>query len=449
MRGPYLDDGDVRLYQGDVLDVLREMDEASVQTCVTSPPYWGLRDYGEPGQLGLEPTPGEYVARMVEVFRQVRRVLRDDGTLWLNLGDSYFGSGKGPTAPTGMHGANGTPVPVRGVYTHDTIKPKDLVGIPWRVALALQDDGWWLRSDIIWAKPNPMPESITDRPTRSHEYLFLLTKSARYFYDAAAVAEPAVGATAHDLTGGGLSAPGQTPQPSRVEKLRNVRPGVDVGSTAGQCAGVIAYTEGTRNARSVWTITTKPYAGAHFATFPPELPSRCIKAGSRQAGKRCDCDEIIFTPTGSGAIDDPSITTGRAGMNRPRRSSEGTRPITRREQRDYAVQIRDSPHREEMRRESGPAFDHYIRTDASGARPAPDALLVSWTARGWLREPSPCICPVQPADVVLDPFSGAATTALVARGLGRRAVGIELNPEYLTISADRLKQLSLFGEMTG
>jgi DNA modification methylase len=317
MRAPYLDDGDVRLYQGDVLDVLREMDEGSVQTCVTSPPYWGLRDYGDQGQLGLEPTPGEYVARMVEVFREVRRVLRGDGTLWLNLGDSYFGSGKGPTAPTGMHGANGTPVPIRGVYTHETIKPKDLVGIPWRVALALQDDGWWLRSDIIWAKPNPMPESITDRPTRSHEYLFLLTKSARYFYDYKAVQEPLSSTPEQYLRAG-----------------KSVRDNHAFGEVAGRPLGPSSFATvpDGRNARSVWTITTKPYSGAHFATFPPELPSRCIKAGS-----------------------------------------------------------------------------------ASG-------------------------------DLVLDPFSGAATTALVARGLGRRAVGIELNPEYLAISAERLKQLSIFSE---
>jgi DNA modification methylase len=291
---------------------------------VTSPPYWGLRDYGEPGQLGLEPTPGEYVARMVEVFREVRRVLRDDGTLWLNLGDSYFGSGKGPTAPTGMHGANGTPVPIRGVYTHETIKPKDLVGIPWRVAFALQDDGWWLRSDIIWAKPNPMPESITDRPTKSHEYVFLLTKSPRYFYDAEAVREESVAVWNAAKAWNGR----QSMTAPEIAKGADL----DLQRTRGFGTHHEDVDRTNRNARSVWTITTKPYAGAHFATFPPELPSRCIRAGS-----------------------------------------------------------------------------------AAG-------------------------------DLVLDPFSGAATTALVARGLGRRAVGIELNPEYLAISADRLKQLSLFAE---
>lgn len=180
-----------RILIGDVREQLALLPAESVHMVCTSPPYWGLRDYKTDGQLGLEATPEEYVANMVAVFREVRRVLRSDGCVFLNLGDSYFGTGKGPTHPTGFHaGDNGDSYPVVGVYSHATLKPKDLVGIPWRVAFALQADGWWLRSDIIWSKPNPMPESVTDRPTKAHEYVFLLTKSERYYYDADAIREP-------------------------------------------------------------------------------------------------------------------------------------------------------------------------------------------------------------------------------------------------------------------
>ena len=173
----HFEDAHLLVHVGDVRDCLRELPAASVHCVVTSPPYWGLRDYGESEQIGLEPTPEGYIATMVDVFREVRRVLRDDGTVWLNLGDSYWNHSPVRSASSARRRANG----------HDTLKMKDLVGIPWRVAFALQADGWYLRSDIIWAKPNPMPESVTDRPTKSHEYVFLLTKSARYFYDADAV----------------------------------------------------------------------------------------------------------------------------------------------------------------------------------------------------------------------------------------------------------------------
>ncbi|KKK88000.1 hypothetical protein LCGC14_2747630, partial [marine sediment metagenome] len=187
---------------GDVMERITEVEPESVQTCITSPPYWGLRDYGHEDQLGLEATPEEYTEKMVAVFREVRRVLRDDGTLWLNLGDSYANSGSAPPRPDhsggdllGTYGKQAYSSASKGPSrnTPTGLKPKDLVGIPWRVAFALQADGWYLRSDIIWAKPNPMPESVTDRPTKSHEYLFLLTKSERYFYDMDAVKEPATG----------------------------------------------------------------------------------------------------------------------------------------------------------------------------------------------------------------------------------------------------------------
>jgi hypothetical protein len=189
---PFVQDRDFTLYVGDALDVLRGLPDESVHCCVTSPPYWGLRDYGVDGQLGLEATPEEYVARMVAVFAEVRRVLRSDGTCWLNIGDSYTSGGRDYRVADSKGDASGN---ARAMETRAAVpaglKPKDLVGIPWRLTFALQADGWYLRSDIIWSKPNPMPESVTDRPTKAHEYLFLLTRSARYFYDAEAIAEPA------------------------------------------------------------------------------------------------------------------------------------------------------------------------------------------------------------------------------------------------------------------
>ncbi len=391
------------------------LSDACVQCCVTSPPYWGLRDYGIVGQLGLESTPDAYVAQIVAVFREVRRVLKDDGTVWLNLGDSYaanrsyqvvdnkhvdVGNSKSSTVPDGL-------------------KPKDLVGIPWRVAFALQADGWYLRSDIIWHKPNPMPESVTDRPTKAHEYLFLLTKAERYYYDAEAIAEASTGQDA----GNGFKRP---------ERLSYDGRGDETPWTANPA--------GTRNRRSVWTIPTLPYAGAHFATMPEALVQPCILAGSRLAGKRCDCDEVIASPEGSGPIDDPSFVTGRAGFNRPRRADEGTRPVTRREQRSYAAQIRLSAYREEMQAEAGEAFAHYIRTDASGARPPRPDLLRRWLAHGWLREPEPCRHPIEPADLVLDPFSGSGTVLDVAQRHGRRAVGCDLNPAYHVLAQARTAQ---------
>ena len=253
-----------RIIPGDCIAGLRTLPAASVHCCVTSPPYWGLRDYGHDGQIGLEATPDAYVARMVEVFREVRRVLRDDGTLWLNLGDSYNGSGGQGTKPNIMSesanaGRGGKPI------RYDGLKPKDLVGIPWRVAFALQADGWWLRQDIIWHKPNPMPESVRDRCTKAHEYVFLLTKSDRYFYDAEAVSEAAI-----------------------CDRMRGPAEHPDTVSTNGNGGLSRRAFTGTRNRRSVWTITTKPYSGAHFAVMPPDLVEPCIKAGCPEGGTVLD-----------------------------------------------------------------------------------------------------------------------------------------------------------------
>ena len=275
--------------EGDALDVLRDMPEASVQTCVTSPPYWGLRDYGVDGQIGLEPTPDEYVERLVEVFREVRRVLRDDGTLWLNLGDSYATGGRGG----GMEGERGdkqrsnagallgpktTPPP--------NLKPKDLVGIPWRVAFALQADGWYLRSDIIWAKPNPMPESVTDRPTKAHEYLFLLAKSGRYYYDADAIREPHSQAEKDGVPMGNISTDWK-PREGHG-KLQSDKSGyINTGAVANRPSNYYGHALG-RNRRSVWTVPTQPFAAAHFAVFPPALVEPCILAGAPKGGTVLD-----------------------------------------------------------------------------------------------------------------------------------------------------------------
>ena len=265
--------------------------DESVQCVVTSPPYWGLRDYGVDGQLGLEKTPEEYVENMVGVFREVRRVLRGDGTLWLNLGDSYANTSGG----LGKQWSNAGTVQMRGRTKEIPfgLKPKDLVGIPWRVAFALQSDGWYLRSDIIWSKPNPMPESVTDRPTKAHEYLFLLAKSGRYYYEA------------DSIRGGFRDA-------SLVTKRRSsgMAKRIEMGELArttpvGRTCGVHAK---GRNKRTVWSVNTSPYSKAHFATFPPKLIEPCIKAG-------CPVGGIVFDPfVGSGTTVEVARSLGRQGI---------------------------------------------------------------------------------------------------------------------------------------
>jgi len=279
----------VRIINADVLAGLAKLADESVHCVVTSPPYWGLRDYGVEGQIGLEATPAEFVARMVEVFREVRRVLRRDGTCWINMGDSYAsvlkgtgGIGKSTLGPaSGGHGM--TPDAVvrsqdrqmmvqrRFDIATSGLKSKDLIGIPWRVAFALQADGWWLRSDIIWSKPNPMPESVTDRPTKAHEYIFMITKSERYFYDAEAIAETAIHAGEVKKTNGSDGMAGGYDG-------HRTRDGFKRGVTVKE----------TRNKRTVWTIPSAPFPEAHFATFPPELPEICIKAGCPVGGTVLD-----------------------------------------------------------------------------------------------------------------------------------------------------------------
>jgi DNA modification methylase len=255
----------VQVIPGDCRDVLPTLPAGSVQCCVTSPPYYALRDYGVAGQIGLEPTPDEYVAEMVAVFREVRRVLRDDGTLWLNVGDSYArAGGEGGHGPNAQVGNTRSLEQRRMLVPPAGYKPKDLLGIPWLLAFALRADGWYLRSDIIWHKPNPMPESVRDRPTSAHEHVFLLTKVGRYFYDADAIREEAEY---------GFS-------PTTGSKIWN-RAGTADGDPSREKSTSTPGDGGTRNARNVWTIATQPYSGAHFATMPPELAERCVKAGTR------------------------------------------------------------------------------------------------------------------------------------------------------------------------
>jgi DNA modification methylase len=250
------------LLRGDCRDILPTLADESVQCCVTSPPYWGLRDYGHANQIGAESTPLEYVSAMVAVFEEVRRVLRKDGTLWLNLGDSYAGNATGSDTTRSTLGGGKSTQTVGGKRPDkfgDGLKPKDLVGIPWRVALALQSAGWYLRQDIIWHKPNPMPESVMDRCTKCHEYIFLLSKSERYYYDHEAIKEPS----------------------------KESEP---------------------RNKRTVWTVPTKPYKEAHFAVYPPDLIKPCIMAGTKQG------DTVLDPFGGSG-------TTGQVAMELGRQST--------------------------------------------------------------------------------------------------------------------------------
>ena len=315
---------------GDSLEVLRGMESESVNCIVTSPPYWGLRDYGNPGQIGLEKTPQEFVAKMTEVFSECRRVLAKDGTCWVNMGDSYASAwacdrrnvvgngslenGKRDHRPNRLTGR---------------LKEKDLCGIPWRLALSLQDDGWYLRSDIIWAKPNPMPESVTDRPTKSHEYIFLLTKSAKYWYDADAIRSDLKqvsidrlnqpnyenqkgstranggtgyvrGAIVQGKSNGNMKAVASKNERSGQETKVNLNANWDKAEAEGNLKGA--------NARTVWEIPTKPYVEAHFATFPEELPRRCILAGCPEGGT------VLDPFAGSGTTSAVAIQLGRNGF---------------------------------------------------------------------------------------------------------------------------------------
>jgi DNA modification methylase len=309
---------------GDCRETMRRWKERGVkaQTCVTSPPYYGLRDYGHDGQIGLEETPDEYIKAMVEVFRCVWDVLEDDGTLWLNIGDSYAGSGKGRNAD-GSHQEGGKQGTNKGTVLGSLLKtqtpdckPKDLIGIPWMLAFALRADGWYLRQDIIWHKPNPMPESVQDRCTKAHEYIFLLSKSPKYYYDIESIKEPALDVSLARMQRGVSDthknvngAPGQTPHSMNKPRpnMKNVQPDGQTPNSfhVRRQNGEADKVYENRNKRSVWTVNTKPYKGAHFATFPPALIAPCILAGS-------PVDGVVFDPfMGSGTTAAVAIANGR------------------------------------------------------------------------------------------------------------------------------------------
>lgn len=323
------------ILQGDCRAVLKTLHDESVQCCVTSPPYWGLRSYLPAGhplkvlELGSERTPEEFITKMVAVFSEVRRVMRKDGTCWINMGDCYNGSGlSGGTAASDRgelvhRGAIG-----KGVINAG-LKAKDLVGMPWRLALALQSDGWWLRSDIIWSKPNPMPESCSDRPTKSHEYIFLLTKSANYYYDAEAIAEPCSQSTharvsqnveaqiGSDRANGGEKTNGNMKAVTRkswkgssFDGDRERHPNVGKNRVKDNLSfnSALAIMPETRNKRTVWTVPTFSYSDAHFATFPPDLIRPCILAGSRPG------DTVLDPFGGSGTVGQVSIEYGRSAI---------------------------------------------------------------------------------------------------------------------------------------
>jgi DNA modification methylase len=266
-----------KIITGNVLDKVKKLKDNSIQTVITSPPYWGLRDYGNKNQLGLEETVEEYVANLVELFELIKVKLKDDGTVWLNLGDSYAGnvSRASNNGRAGFGNKREKIVSRVGVG----LKPKDLIGVPWRVAFALQSAGWYLRQDIIWAKPNPMPESVTDRCTKSHEYVFLLTKNAKYYFDNKAIKEPAVSFGTDKRSGKGRH--------TYNEKFKGIK------GTGNQA--FVTVNE-TRNKRDVWTITTKPFKGAHFAVMPEALVEPCILAGSKVG-------DLVLDPfAGSGTV---------------------------------------------------------------------------------------------------------------------------------------------------
>jgi DNA modification methylase len=424
---------------GDCLEILPTLPESSVQCCVTSPPYYGLRDYGtasweggdpscdhscggqvhdnkapgaiqtgvRPGcdsstcrkcgakrvdaQIGLEQTPDEYVAKLVQVFREVRRVLREDGTCWVNLGDSYAGSwgnyggqnrGQGSQRQI-TNGSKATQKAYEGLESWRPpttnppgLKPKDLIGIPWRVAFALQADGWWLRQDIIWHKPNPMPESVTDRCTKSHEYIFLLSKGPRYYFDAEAIKEAAA----------------TLPQPRKRPNGLSAEDGKKNGLYRPNC-GVSE----TRNRRSVWTVATQPFSGAHFATFPPDLIKPCILAGC------------------------PSKVCAVCGRPWER--------VVERNDRGYD----GSKYGERAVTATGGAISGGTAKSTLGSS---NGKLTGETRTIGTRPTCSCNGATQPG-TVLDPFGGSGTTGMVALELGRRATLIELNPEYAKLIDQR------------
>lgn len=366
------------ILQGDAWQLAQSLPDESINCIVTSPPYFGLRDYGEDGQFGLEATPEEFVDKLVDLFRELRRALRHDGTLWLNLGDSYSGSGGagGDYAPGGLK--DGQPrYPGRKV---SSLKPKNLIGIPWRVAFALQADGWYLRSEIIWHKTAAMPESVTDRPTRAHEQIFLLTKSASYFYDADAIREPYRPSSLQRIQSGWN---GQRQRGYLGTHQNNMHRymGTEQGAAAAQRGA---------NKRSVWSVGPEPSRAEHYAAYPSALVRPCVLAGCpHRVCSQCGAPWVRVVertdqvdPRAKGSRFD----VGKTGMNGQGRTQAGERTLT----------------------------------ETTGRAPTCD-----------------CVGDTQPG-LVLDPFMGSGTTAVVARSLGRDWLGFELNPAYVELAYGRI-----------
>jgi len=374
----------VNIIVGDNRETLKNIPDKSVHCCVTSPPYFGLRDYNMNNQIGLENTPDDFVQELVKVFQEVKRVLRDDGTLWLNLGDSYnnFRTQMGPAQSVhGKDKLNGKPEPKSKARGWSELKEKDLVGIPWRVAFALQSDGWYLRQDIIWEKRNPMPESVTDRCTKSHEYIFLLTKSPHYYFDHEAIKEPASGRSSGNKTHKYVDAYNN----SDTEEHRT-KAGLLSKSN-------VAYN--TRNKRSVWNVATKPFKGSHFAVFPEELVEPCILAGTSEKGCCANCGS----------------------------------PYKRIVKTHYQHHEKWFGDKQSVRNDRGAQGTGYNEPIGS-------------ETIGW--EPScKCDADIKPC-VVLDPFGGAGTTALVAKNHKRDSIICELNPEYADIARERVLGSPIF-----
>jgi len=403
------DKNGVRIYCVDVMDGLRGLPDESVHCVVTSPPYWGLRDYGVDGQVGLEKTPEEYVERMVGIFREVRRVLRGDGTFWLNIGDSYAASSRTTGRnEQGCRYSGGGGMFDGGVRTTIGsmpmgLKHKDLVGIPWQLAFALRADGWYLRSDIIWAKVNPMPESVTDRPTKSHEYVFLLTKSGKYFFDNEAVREPVKIQNA-----GRMAAPKCGPERKK-------------GGARDQNKKTYDEIKGA-NLRTVWTIPTQPYAEAHFATFPERLPTRCILAGTSERGVCPECGAPWAR-----VIEVTDETPREKQRARGKSAYSAAQPEGNSQGLDYA----------------GGHGSGIRPRRILGWRPTCECLgspaQVAWDGQMCLDEYEPV-----PA-TVLDPFMGSGTTLFVAKMLGRHAIGFDLSEKYCSIAVSRCMKRSRRG----
>jgi DNA modification methylase len=474
---PYLRDPDVTLYCGDALEVLRELPDRSVHMCATSPPFYGLRNYCCDGQIGLEESPDQWVSRLVEVFREVRRVLRDDGTLWCEIGDSYLANSRGASGGTDAYTSadtkSGAPGHVPNSWsaaqqtpTKHPTKPKDLLGQPWLLAFALRADGWYLRSEIIWARPNPMPESVTDRPTKSHSTVFLLSKSPRYFYDAEAIREGFSQGTIERF-GKNNALAGNTPKSLAAEKQHwgkgrrsamssvylDTRPQsetldgsdgeaprgpdgrrathVKAGDNSEQHRDGERWPASGANARSVWTIPTEPTPFQHFATWPQALCQRMILAGTSERGVCPECGG-------------PWVRVTTESHDAEGRTTNGLKPRTD-ERRGFDVRMVKLTSTDGWR----PACSCY---DADYERDFPKSR-GRWQQRTWYSRVRQRPVPVAlkwatDAATILDPFAGSGTTLLVARKLGRRSVGIELNEDYCSLAADRLAQQSLFaGEL--